>query len=286
MTLAQLLTRVNHIGRDYTGRIWDPTAVKSYINQGYNEFVRETHCLRTNDKITITPNIDIYSLPSDVLQLYRIEWNKRIVKATTEWQMDNIFGAGWRVSTGTNIRYVMQDNQGEGTIRIYPRLSSSDNIGTLVEVIGTDSNDYFCHENHTSTDDDKPITGVNYPLYWTATGGTGDGSVWASGTAYTEYFYLYVDYAYVPTDLSADGDEPDLLARDHHALAEYAIYMMQSQEVQSKKKPITARSHLNSFYNTLGQAKMRTVAPFAARESQLISTVPAFEGNRRGWRAI
>lgn len=278
MTLGQLIARTRDIGRDYGGIQWTSTAITSYINQGYQEFVRETHCLRTNDKITITPNIDIYSLPSDVLQLYRIEWNKRIVKAITEWQMDRTFGAGWRVSTGTNIQYVMQDNQGEGTIRIYPRLNNSENIGTLVEVVGTDGNDYFCHETHTSTDDDKPITGVNYPLYWTATGGTGAGAVWASGTAYTEYFYLYVDYAYVPTDLSADSDTPNLLSRDHHALSEYAMYMMQSQETGSGKKPITAQHHLNSFYRTLGQAKRRVIGPFAAYENQKILTVPAFEG--------
>jgi len=51
-------------------------------------------------------------------------------------------------------------------------------------VVGTDGNDYYCILAHTAAVADKPIIGANYTTYWTATGGTGVGTVWVSGTAY------------------------------------------------------------------------------------------------------
>jgi hypothetical protein len=53
------------------------------------------------------------------------------------------------------------------------------------EVVGTDGNDYKCIRNHTSSSDNKPITGANYTTYWEATGETGSGGTWATSTAYT-----------------------------------------------------------------------------------------------------
>ena len=275
MTLAEIVTRVSHIGRDYANRSWDATAVLAYINQGYIEFVRYSHCLRKEDKITITPNIATFSLPTDLLQANRYEFNESLVGVETEMRLDKCLGAGWRMTTGSNIQYVMQDNQGEDTIRIYPRIASSTNLGTLVTVVGSDGNDYYCIKSHTATTDDKPITGANYPLYWKATGGTGVGAVWAADTEYTEYYYLYVDYSYLPTELSTGTDEPAIASRYHHALAEYAVYMMQSQEVQSKKKPVTAQHHLNVFWNNAAQAKSRTFNQFGSYERERHMMIPS-----------
>jgi len=276
MTLTQIITRVQNICRNYGYRIWDATAVTEYINQGYTEFVKYSHCLRTDGKITITPNIATFTLPTGLLQANRYEFNGSIVPITTETMLDRHFGAGWRMSTGTSIQHVMQDKQGEGTIRIYPRISSSTYLGTLVTVVGTDGNDYYCIKSHTATADDTPITGENYPLYWKATGGTGEGAVWVLGTAYTEYYYLYVDYSYLPTALSiaAPTGEPLIASQYHHALAEYAVYMMQSQEVQSKKKPISAQHHLNTFWQNAASARGRTFNQFGSYESGQHMIIP------------
>jgi hypothetical protein len=53
------------------------------------------------------------------------------------------------------------------------------------KVVGTDSNDYTCILAHTSTANDKPITGADYAFYWQVSGTTGEGTVWSSSTAYT-----------------------------------------------------------------------------------------------------
>ena len=57
------------------------------------------------------------------------------------------------------------------------------NIGSVV-VIGSDGNDYQCILTHTATTADTPITGANWATYWVATGDTGIGSLWVSGTVY------------------------------------------------------------------------------------------------------
>lgn len=58
-------------------------------------------------------------------------------------------------------------------------------LTTSSVVVGTDGNDYECILNHTSSTNDKPITGTNYTNYWKALGTTGAGSVWATSTNYT-----------------------------------------------------------------------------------------------------
>ncbi len=57
------------------------------------------------------------------------------------------------------------------------------NVGPVV-VVGSNGLDYRCILAHTSTAADKPITGVNWATYWVATGSSGLGSIWASGTLY------------------------------------------------------------------------------------------------------
>ncbi len=50
------------------------------------------------------------------------------------------------------------------------------------EVTGTDSTIYTCILKHTSSTDNKPVTGKDWTTYWRARGSTG--GAWADGTAY------------------------------------------------------------------------------------------------------
>ena len=56
-------------------------------------------------------------------------------------------------------------------------------------VIGTDGNNYYCKADHLAANDNKPITGANYALYWTLTGVPG--VAWVIGTNYTASFDVY-----------------------------------------------------------------------------------------------
>lgn len=275
MTLSELDQYTQDIVRDYGNRKWNPTLIPQYINEGYIEFVRISHCLRKSDKITITPNVDTFSLPSDVLQVNRYEWDNSSIEVTTEMDMA-LRVSSFRTATGSSIQRIMQDNEGEGTIRIYPRIESSDDIGTLVTVVGTDDNDYYCIKDHTATTDDKPITGDNYPLYWKATGGTEEGDTWVVSTEYTEYLYLYLDYSYIPDELSELTDEPAIDSRYHRALAEYAVYRLQYQEVQSDGRPIMGNIHHDNFLRMVAAARGRTIKGFASYQRNRRSTFPRF----------
>jgi hypothetical protein len=51
------------------------------------------------------------------------------------------------------------------------------------ERTGTDSNIYTCIRSHTSSNDDKPITGANYAVYWKQRGSTG--GAWQASQSYT-----------------------------------------------------------------------------------------------------
>jgi hypothetical protein len=64
-------------------------------------------------------------------------------------------------------------------------------------VIGTDGNDYRCILNHQAAAGNRPISGA-WATYWAATGGTGLGVVWVSGTWYN------------PGDGGSGGTEPFL----------------------------------------------------------------------------
>lgn len=71
---------------------------------------------------------------------------------------------------------------------LYGSLQGIQNISVAVPacVVGTpDGNDYDCKVAHTSNERNKPITGtLPYSNYWVATGTTGLGSIWATGTLY------------------------------------------------------------------------------------------------------
>ncbi|MDD5505389.1 MAG: DUF2341 domain-containing protein, partial [Candidatus Omnitrophica bacterium] len=61
-------------------------------------------------------------------------------------------------------------------------------------VIGTDSQDYRCIRYHLSTNDDKPITGANFAIYWATPAVTTRGLAWVDSKAYITG--PYDDYIY------------------------------------------------------------------------------------------
>ncbi len=69
---------------------------------------------------------------------------------------------------------------------LYSALQGIQNISVASPsiVVGTDSNDYACILSHTSNNRNKPITGALTATYWSATGGTGVGSIWINGAGY------------------------------------------------------------------------------------------------------
>jgi len=253
MTFAQLQSRVKQIIRDYTNRRWGEDIVKTYINQGYREFQELSKCLRKHYNQTITVDTTLYDVPDDMLQLFRCEWDGVELGFAKTAQMDKFKGSEWRENTGTTLTIVVMDAEGFEQLRVYPKLDDQDYIGHMVE--GTDGNDYYCTAEHTASSSNKPITGADYSSYWADAGSTGSGETWVSGSSYKKWHYLVMDYAYVPTDMSSDSDTPDIPSRFHEALAEYAIYMLQDEEVHSRKNPLMGNRHYNKFLKDVFRAR-------------------------------
>ena len=69
---------------------------------------------------------------------------------------------------------------------LYDSLQGIQNISVAssARVMGTDSNDYTCILSHTSNERNKPITGLLWATYWVASGTTGLGSMWITGSSY------------------------------------------------------------------------------------------------------
>lgn len=81
-------------------------------------------------------------------------------------------------------------------------------IGVTTEVIGSDVLNYQCIMGHTSTADNKPITGSNWRLYWKQAGSAG--GVWALGSTYTNGELLRYLYKRPLFDFDLATDNPDI----------------------------------------------------------------------------
>ncbi len=86
---------------------------------------------------------------------------------------------------------------------LYDALQGIQNISVASPdvVVGTDGNDYACILSHTANNRNKPITGALTATYWAATGGTGVGSIWASGNVYSLTYELSAEEEVQGVDL-------------------------------------------------------------------------------------
>lgn len=67
----------------------------------------------------------------------------------------------------------------------YDWLRSKTQMEASAVVVGTDGNDYVCIVAHTSSSDNKPVTGGDFADVWEATGGRGEGATWVVATIYS-----------------------------------------------------------------------------------------------------
>jgi hypothetical protein len=93
-------------------------------------------------------------------------------------------------------------------------------IGTTNVVTGTDTFAYQCILGHTAADENRPITGASWPLYWQL-GGSG-AVAWASSTVYTNGELLYYVFKRPLFDFDLPTDNPDVPA----GWEQYLIYRL------------------------------------------------------------
>lgn len=73
-TLAELRTSVRDRLSEATASQWSADMLKRWINEGLQDVARRTETLQDTTDITATISLQEYSLPSDILRVYRVEW--------------------------------------------------------------------------------------------------------------------------------------------------------------------------------------------------------------------
>lgn len=130
MTLADLKERVlDALEESSSNSLRYPAAtVEEYLNDGAREYVVRTG--RANDTVTITQNpyTLMYDLPTDLVQVERVEWvsdsKNYPVYPTTPRQLDNWAGQSrWPRDTGTRADFYFVF--GLNLLALYPQITTS-----------------------------------------------------------------------------------------------------------------------------------------------------------------
>ena len=81
-------------------------------------------------------------------------------------------------------------------------------LATASVATGSDALNYTCVMDHTAANENKPITGASYTLFWKQTGS--GGSAWAADTAYDGTENLRIVYKRPLFDFDLSSDNPDM----------------------------------------------------------------------------
>jgi len=107
---------------------------------------------------------------------------------------EELLGTGTYAADGSAARPIIKANKDEcetaskgsmyalGNYLNYTEYDPGDKI-----VIGTDDNDYRLIATHTASDSNRPPSGASWASYWEATGTSGQGESWTSGSTYEFY---------------------------------------------------------------------------------------------------
>ena len=127
-SFEQLRRRCRVILQDFTddkldGVRWDNEELNEYLDEGQCEFVKAAHNLVSDYPLVIRNNIEVYTLPSDVIEVIRIEdKNSRLITPSTWKYLQEEFGTEFRTATGDDQpSYWYADMDAGRGVRFYPR---------------------------------------------------------------------------------------------------------------------------------------------------------------------
>ena len=163
--------------------------------------------------ITLVANQWVYTtsdgFPSDLREPDRVTYRDALAQ---DWPVELLTREGYEAITnktdqGDPSKVWISVNRAIGSqiLTIWPARAT---VNTQSVVTGTDAIVYKCIRTHTADSSNHPITGANYPLYWTAGGSSP--STWTSGTSYTAPQQLLIWYRRPLYEFSASSDNPDM----------------------------------------------------------------------------
>ena len=115
-------------------------------------------------------------------------------------------------------------------------------LGTTSGVLGTDTLSYQCTQTHTSVAENRPISGVSWPLYWQVGGSST--TAWVTATDYTNAELLWYTYKRPLYDFDAATDNPDMPA----GWGRFLIYRLAHDISSDYGLPLEERAWLRSIY--------------------------------------
>lgn len=125
-TLAELRQEVYRIldepatdgSPDQSSPRWPAAKVTGYINEGLADFAEESGHFRRRHVIKVRQYQASYNLPSDLLEVLSVEYDREVIYPVTAFELDEAV-RDWRSETGTPA-YWMVDDQDPDRIRLWP----------------------------------------------------------------------------------------------------------------------------------------------------------------------
>tara|TARA_R110001632_G_scaffold5144_4_gene20975 strand:- start:348 stop:1247 length:900 start_codon:yes stop_codon:yes gene_type:complete len=129
---SDIIRQVRRVVDDSDGVRWKDDILNDYINEGQEEFCRETKTLRAFAPLTTRANSEIYALPEDLFETIRIKRSDGVeIYKSTSYDIAQGFGTyrgslsyrggvAFDKAVGIPTHYY-QDLDGEKLLRFYPR---------------------------------------------------------------------------------------------------------------------------------------------------------------------
>ncbi len=163
--------------------------------------------------LTLVANQWVYTqadgVPDDVRELDRVTFRD---ERADDWPVDILAREGYEAinnktqqGSPSSVWLTVLPTIGTQTLYVWPAPAT---VNTQSEVLGTDALNYVCIRSHTADTTTRPITGSNWPLYWSQSGSAG--VAWVANTSYTAPPLLLLWYRRPLYDFTASTDNPDM----------------------------------------------------------------------------
>lgn len=152
VTLSQLRTNARLLIKDTSTsrQRYTDTQINNFINEAQRDVINNTWALSKNTSITLVLGTTYYTVPTDLIGIQRITYERRNIPETSLIKQDGDFSnSSWETSNGPP-RFYFQDPSQTTKIGVFPWPQNSASTGTLRMI-------YYAQAVDLSADSDVPF---------------------------------------------------------------------------------------------------------------------------------